>query len=545
MATVLEEFVNQIKWDTDQASIEKLNSTTDKTLKIFGALTAAVSGAIAAFSAFAVSQAKQVSIQTNLARSLGVTAEFLETFGFLTGAIGLETTRLNMSLRRLNQTMGRLKTGVKAPEEVEKAFKALGISIKDVQNLNTEEQFTIIADAAINMADEQAAAAATTALLGREAVTLTGFLRDQNMTFTEMLENQRQMNLQTEEGRKGAVRLTAAMDNLGAAIESTQGLAAGLFGEALAPVVEGINDWIRANRELIQTKVNEFVDFMRRAIEFALPKIEAFIKGIKDAIDAVGGLEAVVTSFFTIFAGAAALRLTTFFVGLISTIKTLTAAQVLHNIAAAGMAAAYALLPVVIGLILEDLYRFLTGGESVIGDFVDLIKRMYATWVTTSEGVIRELIISTAELFGASEKEAQEWLIEIDNSIRGLTRSMGAFLDETWGKWNKIVQDVIDLVKRIPFASKFSFKELTSGSLKLDPKLASQDSLNPQLPSASTQNAMTNNSNQSRVDQRNEFNFDITQLPGEDSEAFGQKIGDMFEEKMSKVVRDMDTGVDY
>jgi hypothetical protein len=379
LTQVVEQFKATLGVDVEpgtQKAFDDMEGSLDDLISGFGKLAAAAAAAVAGLVAATTVTNAHTAVQTNLANALGISAERLETWGFLLGAIGLDAQSVTKTMRVLNDRIGELAQGADAPKTLTRAVKNLKLESKALQDLAPEQQFEAILQAAQDAEDGQLAMASATELLGREGVKLVGWVRTQTMSVAELLEMQAKLNLQTEEGRAGAVRMTAAMDNLGAATESMWALFSGLVGEALAPVVEAFNMWVAANRELIQQKIKQWAESFGRFMQWLVPRIRTVISMVtrmwqrfNQFIEGTIGWERFVKILGAALGLLTAILAAAAFLKFIETLKKINAAFGLLKLKILGPILVLGILL----LIIEDVWTFLEGGESLTGKFIDAL----------------------------------------------------------------------------------------------------------------------------------------------------------------------------
>ena len=303
------------------------------------------------------------------------------------GAIGFDSTQAADSIRFLNDKVGELAQGAKAPETLRRAVNNLGLSYKDLKDLSPEKQFEDILQAAQNAEDGQLAMSAASELLGRQSVKLVGFFRSQSMSVAELLELQAQMNLQTDEGREGAVRMAAAMDNLGAVMDSAGALFSGILGDTLSPLIEKFNAWVAANRELIQQKLKEWAEKFGKVVDWLLPKLIWLGQKIKDVLTFVAKIVKSLGGFEN------AMKLVGIALTSAAILKGILLIQRLGQAAVTTQLKMFAWVAVIAGilLLLDELYKFLEDPEAdtvtrrVLEAFeewlgMDLVKPIREAW---------------------------------------------------------------------------------------------------------------------------------------------------------------------
>lgn len=105
----------------------------------------------------------------------GATAEFLSGLKNAASQSDVEFDAVGRSITRLNRSIGEAADGTKAQEE---AFSALGISMADLEGLNVDERFKLVADRLSQVKDEAAAARIGNDLFGRSFDDLRPLLAD-------------------------------------------------------------------------------------------------------------------------------------------------------------------------------------------------------------------------------------------------------------------------------------------------------------------------------------------------------------------------------
>lgn len=227
---------------------------------------------------------KATADQESLARALGVSSDAFDAWAGLAREAGFEADNVGDLIEEMNNKLGE-STGLDAPtSSVADALKILGLEFEDIRDMAPEEQFRVIAKAIKGLDDQAQAVSAADILMGGEANKFFGYLRSRKEGVDELLDQQRQMNLMTNEGRAGAHAFNTSMGRMATVIGSAAREVAGLVGGALAPYVQDIapkvSAWLGEHRD----DVKGFAE----GIGKALPKIGAFAVGLISALGAVG-----------------------------------------------------------------------------------------------------------------------------------------------------------------------------------------------------------------------------------------------------------------
>jgi|SRR5882672_1479373 len=274
----------------------------------------------------------------DLADKLGVGADELQAFQYSAGIFGVGADQAALSLSLLNKNVGEAVTGNK---EAAKSFSDLKIHLKDNNGQVREANDLIpeIADAFAEMKSQQERAAVAMKLFGRSGQALLPFL---------------------SKGSEGVKELNDEFIDLGG----------GMSKSFLEMADKAGDQAFRLNFAIMGLKTT--------IVEQILPGIMSFTTWLTQL---VVGLRKFVDQ-------------TTF-------VKT-----ALASLSLAGIIAAFALLDIEVILVvaaflaaylaLDDLYALFTGGDSVIGDFIDSIGGVGA-----SQAFVKEVTDAVHELMQA------------------------------------------------------------------------------------------------------------------------------------------------
>lgn len=246
----------------------------------------------------------------NLARALGVSGEAFSAWAGLAKDAGFEADHVGDLIEEMTNKLGESK-GLEETTPVKESLEMLGLSFQDIINLSPEQQFRAIAKAIKQLDDQQAAVSAADILMGGEANKFFGYLRSRKEGVDDLLDQQRKLNLLTNEGREGARKYNEAVGHFTTAIGSAASEVSGLIGGALAPYIKDIaprvSAWMKNHRDEIKG--------FAVGIGKALPKIGEFVFGLLSVIQtvgsAVGSIASMVGGFenlFWIVGGAMAVK---------------------------------------------------------------------------------------------------------------------------------------------------------------------------------------------------------------------------------------------
>jgi phage-related protein len=352
------------------------------------------SAAAAAIGAATVAINQHTTEQTNLAKSVGLSADALIAWTGIVKEIGFEADNVVDLVEEMNNKIGE-KAGLGKMTAVEESFKLLKLDFKEIRKLKPEEQFFKILDAAKELKDVQKAVSAVDMLLGGEANKILGFLRTQEESLEKILERRKALIMLDEEGREGAMKFTRVWTMFSGVIANLGQQFAGLLGEQLAPIINKFIDFVLANKKLIKTETRKWVERVTKFLKIFFGILEKVYNFIKKVIVALGGFD---NALKLVGATVVALKVARVFFAIQKAIQGATAAQLLLT----GASKAYAALKflgvaaglLLLFLILEDIWTWIQGGDSLLKDFSKQF-----------EGTIGGIVQSLADTFGMSKDE--------------------------------------------------------------------------------------------------------------------------------------------
>jgi hypothetical protein len=251
------------KWSND--SLKKLGEAGKRIGAVFTKAALGIGAASAGLVTLAAIANKQQSLDFFKNKAVGISADFAENLGAYFSAVGLNAESVTNSVKSMNEVLG--KNSIQEMKKTGNALKALGLDFKEIQKMKPEEQFKAITSAAAGLANKQEAAAASAVLLGSDGQAMVAHLRETGKSATEAEKAMARLNMGTNRSEQGAIKMTAAMNGLSFISNTLKDTFFGLLGESLAPMIDKFNNWIIANKELINQKMEEWAPKVAKGIE--------------------------------------------------------------------------------------------------------------------------------------------------------------------------------------------------------------------------------------------------------------------------------------
>lgn len=370
-----------------------------------GALAAGITAGTTALVLFNNEARKTVT----LAESVGVSAEFLENLGTAIAPAGFELDNIVDLVEEMNNKLGE-SAGLKEITPVTESLAILNLRFRDLQKLSPEQQFTAITDAALKMKDAQKAAAAVDILMGGEANKIIGILRKQGKTTEEVLKAQQAYNARTDKGREGAVAFSKEIGKTTRIITSLASEIAGLVGGQMVPMLSKMAEYIRANKDLIKTKILDFFEKLKKRAKAGLEWLNQ--KGRIDAITTTLGQLAsaiIKASVFMAEHGKTIVYVIGAIVALNATLTAFTAVMALVNIVMAANP---------ISLIVIGVAALAAGIAALIyywDDVKGFLKDMAPEWLLAFWDNLTTNIGNTINIMKAAFKGVQDIADKVSN----------------------------------------------------------------------------------------------------------------------------------
>jgi hypothetical protein len=467
-----------------------------------------VAGATTALAAWISLSTRATAVNARQAESVGLSIESYEALTGVVNQLGFEGEKAIDLIEEMNNKFGELK-GLGELTSAEESLQLLNLSFKELKDLNPEEQFVKVMDAAKGLEDQQKAVSAVDMLMGGDANKFLGHLRNFDGTLEEILDKYKAMNFLTEEGAAGAKRFDDAQQQMLGSLNSMQKQLAALIGKQLAPLIEKFNEWIAANREVLAAKLEVWAERVSNFIQRLWTWILRITGAFNTFIDAVGGAEnalnllGIAVSMGLIAKLVLAMPKIIAFIGLM---KSVGLQALLAQAKLLAIPLAIAAIIVLLALLAEDLYRFFTGGESFFGKLGE---------------IIANFIWDTKESF-------KEWLSEIWEGVKTTFTRIAEWIRE------KIAGGIVGQ------ALEFFGVDMSNNTAA-----ATKSTTSPAGSPGATA-AITNNRNRNQSTSiENKNTITINAAPGMNEKQIGSLVDKRLREKTAKAVRTNSTGLEY
>jgi hypothetical protein len=310
-----------------------------------------------------ISTAEQAEHLQHLSARTGIATTDLQELGYAAERSDVSLDAVALSMAHLGAAALAASKGQK---EAVEAFADLGVSIHDANGKlkDTQKLFLEVGAKVAALPDKLTAPAKAMKLMGKTAGELIPVFAEGEAAFEGLRNQAHDLGIvMDEETVRKAAELNGIFEQLK---HITAGLAhdfAGPLLEPLTEVGERFLDWFKANRAIIKQGIEKFARGLVAAFT-ALGKALAWVAKYWDGLLIALGSVALAIFLNTVELGA----LTTGFIEAGIAAVTAGAEAAAAWLAAAAPVAILAALIALIALAAEDVYQFLTGGDSLIGD---------------------------------------------------------------------------------------------------------------------------------------------------------------------------------
>lgn len=374
----------------DPAKVKDFDKAVEGLKANMGALVGVAKQAVAVGAALGTALGLQAVATANStleirrqADALGLSTDAYQEWRAATGAFNVDAKDLADGFGQVAQVIGQAQEGSKGAVET---FKSLGIAVSALKGKSVDEVLYLIADGLQRTTDSGDRLRAANTLLGEQLA-------------RQLLPLLIQGSAGIDQYRREARALGAVLDEDAIAKGEEAALAFARFGIilqgvrnelglAFLPVMTQLayvfGEWLADNRELIGARLADAVVRIQDAIEALTTTVYRVDDAVEESFGGWGNVLERVKSLVVVLATAQAWRtLVSAVTAVRAGFATLTAAGGLLAGASLstvfGWAVALAAAFVALYLVVDDLWTYWRGGESVIGNFLAGSERARAT----------------------------------------------------------------------------------------------------------------------------------------------------------------------
>ena len=370
--------------DVPEADIKKANQTYTELKSKIDLVVGAARMAWGAVKELTTGYAEHAMAVRALAMQLGAGTDALQELQYAASVTESSAEAMNRGLLFLSRTAGAAAKGSK---EAASSFSGMGVSLRDASG-KMKDPAALMKDVAAafkKMPDGAEKAALAMKLFGRGGAKLIPTLNLGREGLAALGAEGRELGVVlTEDAIKAAAKFDDEMDVLKAGLTGVKNTIAGELMPIATEVVHAMVAWMKANREWIKQRIHQAVTMVSKALKDLKQILDPVLAIIGAVVKSSWALWAVLTALASVAIMKAAMAMG----GLVQVLAQLRWAHIKAAAAALSQGASTFLLGLkwmaigaIIALVIEDIYTFITGGDSMIGLIAeDLSKAIDEFW---------------------------------------------------------------------------------------------------------------------------------------------------------------------
>lgn len=330
---IIEELVSVLGYEYKPEGLEKFKKGMKSAIEMGAKLTAGLVAAGGAAFGLSLSTATAGDEYAKFGRQIGMSAEALQEFEFMASRQGVAASGLFTSFTFLNKSIGELRRGAGLMKTALKDSNPELLRQLEIVE-GTEEAFMLVMKAIEDAPNEVERTKIALAAFGRSGAIITRIAEAGSQGIADLRQEFRDLGGGiSEHGTKQSETFIDKVTNLK---EFLKGLKTTIAEELMPPLIKTMQkfeDWAKANKDLIHTKIVEYVQKGVKIFNFfwgILMKILGVVKALSPAI---WGLVAAWVAYHAITKAIAAFKFVQMLFALAKGAKIAAAAQWLLNVA--------------------------------------------------------------------------------------------------------------------------------------------------------------------------------------------------------------------
>ncbi len=373
----VEELVTELKFQADPEAVDSFRGKVKSLNDTLLGLTKVFLGGVAVVGTWVKTTANVADETSKTAKRLNIATESLQEWRYAGKLSGLSNDEITNSLTKLNLKIGQAADG---NATAAKSLGRLGIFAKkaDGSIKSTDEVLEEMNSQLANIKDPATRATVAFDILGKSGGKFAQMLSESPEDLKALRAELGDLGgVFSKEAAEGAEKFNDNIDRMLTFVGGLKNEVAFALMPALNDMVENLISWSKANREVIRTKLKEFMQGIVIVLTAVGKVLLKFVQLFLWLIDVLGGFKRVASVIGFIIATLVTMKTIAVFMaflkvlGLIATAIRLVGIQAIFTqLAIMAIPALIAAAVVALALIFEDLYTWINGGESMIGDYL-------------------------------------------------------------------------------------------------------------------------------------------------------------------------------
>ena len=418
---VVRELLSVLKFETDEAKVKSFeNSITNLTKGLALLVTGATAAATAAFG-FASSTARQSEEIERGAKLASTGVEEFQKLAYASSSFGVEQDKLADILKDVNDKMGDYaQTGGGAMADFfEFIAPKVGVTAEQFRNLSGADALQLYVSSLEKANLSQAELTFYMEAIASDSTLLLPLLEKNGEAYKTLAKEAEEYGLVLSEDT------IKANKEFSKQLKALQGMFQGIMnsvGSKLIPIfsdlVKRFKEFITANREVLRQRLESFFEGVIWVVEKFISIIGTLFGWIDKVAQLMGGWSNAIKIVGIALGVLMALKFIPWVIAATTAIKALNLAMLLNP--AGLITAAIVALGTAIILLIEDIYHWVAGNESAIGDLLgswEDFKNKFMEILDSSVQYVKEKLNTIYTFFTETFTKIKDYVSGIFNNM--------------------------------------------------------------------------------------------------------------------------------
>lgn len=443
---VVRELLSVLKFETDEAKVQSFENSIGSLTKGLALLvTGATAAATAAFG-FASSTARQSEEISRSAKLASTGVEEFQKLAYASESFGIQQDKLADILKDVNDKMGDYaQTGGGAMADFfEFIAPKIGVTADQFRNLSGADALQLYVSSLEKANLSQADMTFYMEAIASDSTLLLPLLEKNGEAYKVLAKEAEEYGaVISEDNIKANKAFSQQLRSLNKMFQAVIMSVGNKLIPVFSDLVSKVKDFIARNRELIQSNISGFFDGAIWVVKQFISVLGTLFGWVNRVAQALGGWENTLKIVGIALGVIVALKFASWIMLAVTAMKALNLAMLLNP--AGLIAAAIVALGVVIALLIEDIYNWVQGNESVVGDLI-------ATWfefVTKIKGYLSEGVEYIKTKFNEISTSISDSFNSAIESVKGYFKGLfddaTAFVDKIIGVFTSLKDKVSNI----------------------------------------------------------------------------------------------------
>lgn len=481
---VVRELLTKLNFEADQSKIDKFeNSVGNLTKGLALLVTGATAAATAAFS-FASSTARQSEEIAKSAKLASTGVEEFQKLAYASEAFGIEQDQLGDILKDVNDKMGDYsQTGGGAMADFfEFIAPKVGVTADQFRNLSGADALQLYVSSLEKANLSQADMTFYMEAIASDSTLLLPLLEKNGEAYKTLAKEAEEYGaILSEDNIKANKAFSQQLRSLNKMFQAVITSVGNKLIPLFSDLVMKVKDFIARNRELIQTNISGFFDGAIWVVKQFISVLGTLFGWIDNVAQALGGWGNTLKIVGIAVGVLMALKFVPWVLAATAAIKALNIAMLLNP--AGLMIAGIVALGTAIVLLIEDMYQWVQGNESVVGDLIAI----WSEFVTKIKGYLSEGVeyIKTKfnEISTSISGSFESAIESVKGYFKGLFDEATAFVDKIIGVFTSLKDKVSNIFGGVKDSIKSGLNAVLPESIASAIGVDTTPNITPTIPS--------------------------------------------------------------